>query len=67
MLYLLYRLYGRTVVITLPLFVDLDCFLKILHHIFCRRRGLHHVTGRIHDALCKVRGIERYPLRLLKF
>lgn len=35
MLYLLYRLYGRTIVISLPLLINLYSLLKITPHVLC--------------------------------
>ena len=33
MLYLLYRLYGRTIVILLALLIDFHRLLKVAHHV----------------------------------
>ena len=44
------------------LLVNLDGFLKILHHVRGRRGGLHDVFGGVDDALGKVRGVGDDPL-----
>ena len=56
--------YGfECVVILLPLFVNLDRFLKVLHHVLGGRGGLYHVPRGVHDALCEVRRVKGDPLR----
>ena len=42
MLHLLYRLYGRTVVILLALLVNLHSLLKIFYHILGGRGSVYH-------------------------
>ena len=62
MLYLLYRLYGRTVIILLALLVNLHRLLKIFYHILGGRGSVYHVLGGIHDALRDVGRVYHRPL-----
>jgi len=62
MLYLLYRLYGRTVVILLALFVNLHGLLKIFYHILGGRGSVYHVLRGVHDALRDVGRVYHRPL-----
>ena len=63
MLHLLYRLYGRTVVIFLALLVDFHRLLKIRHHVGRRLRGVDDVFRGIDNALREVARIADNPLR----
>ena len=51
MLYLLYRLYGRTIVILLALLIDFFRLLKVAHHVRGSLGGMDDVFGGIDDAL----------------
>ena len=51
MLHLLYRLYGRTVVILLALLIDFHRLLKVAHHVRGGLGGMDDVFGGIDDAL----------------
>ena len=63
MLYLLYRLYGRTVVILFALLVDFHRLLKVRHHVGRRLRGVDDVLRGVDDALREVARIAYDPLR----
>lgn len=60
MLHLLYRLYGRTIVVRLALVIDLDALLKRLDHVGGRRGALHGAP----DVLRQVGRVDDRPLRL---
>ena len=62
MLHLLYRLYGRTIVILLALLVDFHGFLKVLDHVGRRCRCVRHIFGGVHDALRDVGRVDDRPL-----
>ena len=51
MLYLLYHLYGRTIVILLALLIDFHRLLKVAHHVRGGLGGMDDVFGGIDDAL----------------
>ena len=51
MLHLLYRLYGRTIVILLALLIDFHRLLKVAHHVRGGLGGMDDVFGGIDDAL----------------
>ena len=57
MLYLLYRLYGRTIIILFPLLVNLHRLLKIIEHVGRCRRGVNYLIAGIDDTLRKVRRV----------
>ena len=48
---LLYRLYGRTIVILLALLIDFHRLLKVAHHVRGGLGGMDDVFGGIDDAL----------------
>ena len=62
MLYLLYRLYGRTVVILLALLVYFHRFRKVVHHIRGGLRGVDDVLRGVDDALRQIARIAHDPL-----
>ena len=62
MLYLLYRLYGRTIVIFLALLVDFHRFLKVVHHVRGGLRGVDDVLRGVDDALRQIARIAHDPL-----
>lgn len=47
MLHLLYRLYGRTIVVFFSLLENLLRFLEIAHYIVCRSGRLYYLFGGI--------------------
>jgi len=63
MLHLLYRLYGRTVVIFLRLLVNLYRLLKTLKQRTSVPGCFDDLLGGIHDTLRQIRGVAHHPLR----
>lgn len=59
MLYLLYHLYGRTIVVLLTLVVDFYRFLDILHHIGQGGRRFDHLLNILHQ----IGRVNHRPLR----
>ena len=57
MLHLLYRLYGRTVVVSLPLLINLYGFLKALQHGGAVLGGFDDLLGGVDDPLREVRRV----------
>ena len=62
MLYLLYRLYGRTIVILFALLIDFHRFLKVAHHVRGGLGGMDDVFGGIDDTLRQIARIAHDPL-----
>ena len=62
MLHLLYRLYGRTIVILFALLIDFHRFLKVAHHVRGSLGGMDDVFGGIDDTLRQIARIAYDPL-----
>ena len=62
MLHLLYRLYGRTIVILLALLIDFHRLLKVAHHVRGGLGGMDDVFGGIDDTLRQIARIAYDPL-----
>lgn len=63
MLHLLYRLYGRTVVVFFALLINLHGLLEVVDHVGRRGGRMHHVLSVVDDALRDVGRVYHRPLR----
>ena len=57
MLYLLYRLYGRTIVIFFTLLENLLCLHEAVQRVLGCGGSLHYLLGGVNDTLCQVAGV----------